>query len=64
MGHPRVGRALGVQNTAQFLTASLVPPAIGALISGLGFPVAFALTAICPLAAIPLVPARGESVAQ
>ena len=54
------GRALGTQNTAQFLTASLVPPALGALISSLGFPAAFAITALCPLVAVPLVPTRSE----
>lgn len=50
------GRALGSQNTAQFLTASLVAPALGALITLFGFPAAFAITALCPLVAVPLVP--------
>jgi MFS family permease len=51
------GKALGIQNTGQFITASVVGPGIGALIAAVGFPVSFALVALTPLAAIPLVPA-------
>ncbi|MDO9379484.1 MAG: MFS transporter [Nocardioidaceae bacterium] len=54
------GRALGAQNTAQFLAASAVPPVIGTAITGLGYPVAFALAAVAPLLAVPLVPVRDE----
>ncbi|MCB0945855.1 MAG: MFS transporter, partial [Mycobacterium sp.] len=50
------GRALGAQNTSQLLTAGLTPPLFGALIGGLGFPVAFAVCALFPVAALPLVP--------
>ncbi|MCB0934927.1 MAG: MFS transporter [Mycobacterium sp.] len=50
------GRALGAQNTSQLLTAGLAPPLFGALIGGLGFPVAFAVCALFPVAALPLVP--------
>ncbi|GAB3751778.1 MFS transporter [Microlunatus parietis] len=56
------GRALGAQNTAQFLTASLVPPVLGAAITVLGYPLAFALTAVCPAIAVSLVPARQEEL--
>lgn len=52
------GRALGAQNTAQFLAASAVAPAVGALIGLIGYPAAFALVALCPVAATPLVPRR------
>ncbi|WP_423183284.1 MFS transporter [Arthrobacter sp. NyZ413] len=52
------GKALGAQNTGQFLVASAVAPTVGALVAGLGYPLAFCLVAIAPLAAIPLVPAR------
>lgn len=52
------GRALGIQNTGQFLAAAIVPPAFGALIGVLGYPIAWALGAIAPLAALPLVPPR------
>jgi len=50
------GRALGVQNTGQFLAASAVAPGLGALITVVGYPVAFALVALAPLVALPLVP--------
>ncbi|MFZ2173059.1 MAG: MFS transporter [Rhodococcus sp. (in: high G+C Gram-positive bacteria)] len=51
------GRALGVQNTGQFVAASIVPPAFGALIGLAGFPVTFAIAACFPAASIPLIPA-------
>ncbi|WP_197023498.1 MFS transporter [Rhodococcus sp. UNC363MFTsu5.1] len=51
------GRALGAQNTGQYLVAAFVPPVFGAVIGTLGFPAAFALAAALPLAAAPLVPA-------
>lgn len=50
------GRALGTQNTGQFLAAATVGPALGALITAFGFPVAFALTALAPVLAVPLLP--------
>lgn len=50
------GRALGVQNTGQFIAASAVGPVVGALIAAVGFPVAFAVVALCPALAVPLVP--------
>lgn len=54
------GKALGIQNTGQFIAASAVGPGIGALVTAVGYPVAFALVALAPLAAIPLVPPRDE----
>jgi MFS family permease len=54
------GKALGIQNTGQFIAASAVGPGIGALITVVGYPVAFALVALTPLAAIPLVPPRDQ----
>ena len=50
------GRALGVQNTAQFLTAAAAAPLAGSAITHWGYPAAFALTALGPLVALPLVP--------
>ena len=50
------GRALGVQNTGQFLVASAVGPLLGTLIGMVGYPLAFAAVAVCPALAIPLVP--------
>ncbi len=54
------GRALGVQNTAQFLTAAAVPPLAGLTVTGLGYPATFALAAVFPLAALAMVPVREE----
>ncbi|UYP17621.1 MFS transporter [Rhodococcus sp. Z13] len=50
------GRALGIQNTGQFVFAAAVGPVFGGLIAAFGFPVAFALAAIAPAAAVPVVP--------
>ncbi len=55
------GRALGTQNTSQLLTAGLTPPLFGALIGVVGYPVAFAVCALFPVAALPLVPADPDT---
>ncbi|MFD1824743.1 MFS transporter [Mumia zhuanghuii] len=54
------GRALGVQNTGQYLAAAAVPPVLGAVATAAGFPVMFALVALFPVVAAPLVPAKEE----
>jgi sugar phosphate permease len=54
------GRALGVQNTAQFLTAATVPPLAGLAVTGLGYPATFALAAVFPALALALVPVSDE----
>ena len=54
------GRALGTQNTAQLLTTGIVPPAFGALITVAGYPLAFAVCALFPLIALPLVPVAAD----
>ncbi|GAB3609767.1 MFS transporter [Humibacter ginsengiterrae] len=56
------GRALGTQNTGQFLAASIVGPAVGGLITLVGYPLAFALVALAPVAAVPLVPREPAEV--
>lgn len=50
------GRAMGMQNTGQFLVSAFIPSGIGALIGAIGYPATFALTAIFPLLAMPVVP--------
>ena len=50
------GRALGVQNTGQFLTAAVVPPVAGSAITALGYAATFGLTAIFPLLAWVILP--------
>jgi len=52
------GRALGIQNTGQFLAASAVGPLVGALISAVGYPLAFIVVAAFPAVATVLVPQR------
>ena len=50
------GRALGAQNTGQFIAAAAVAPLVGALIGVVGYSLAFVLIALAPLVAVPLVP--------
>lgn len=54
------GRALGIQNTSQFLTSALVPPLGGLAVTHGGYPATFALAALFPLVAIALVPVDQE----
>jgi sugar phosphate permease len=58
------GRALGLQNTGQYLTAAACAPAIGAAIAAWGYPAGFAVTALGPLIAIPLVPRKGPTTTE
>lgn len=50
------GRGLAVQNTGQYLATAATTPIFGALIAAVGFPLAFAITALTPVLAVPLVP--------
>ncbi len=50
------GRALAIQNTAQYLIGATAVPLIATTIVGLGYPAAFAILALAPLIALPLVP--------
>jgi MFS family permease len=50
------GRALGVQNTGQFLTAAVVPSVLGSAITATSYAAAFGLTAAFPLAALVILP--------
>lgn len=59
-GSAWAGRAMGVQNTGQNLTASLTPPLLGALIAASGFGWGFAAVACFPLAAVLLTPVAAE----
>jgi MFS family permease len=52
------GRALGIQNTGQFVAASAVGPLAGALIGAVGYPTTFLAAAVCAIVAVPLVPTR------
>jgi len=55
-GSAWAGRALGAQNTAQFIAASVVGPGVGAVIGAIGFPLAFVVVALCPAIAVPIIP--------
>ncbi|WP_440311630.1 MFS transporter [Leucobacter chromiireducens] len=50
------GRALGIQNTGQFLAAAAVGPVVGGAIGLFGIPATLALIALTPALAVPLVP--------
>ena len=50
------GRALGVQNTAQFVAISAVTPLIAAAIDGFGYWLVFAGAAVIAATAVPVVP--------
>jgi MFS family permease len=50
------GRALGAQNTSQYVTSAAAAPIVGAIIGSYGFAPAFAVVALAPLLAAPLVP--------
>ncbi|MEO8815144.1 MAG: MFS transporter [Mycobacterium sp.] len=54
------GRVLGIQNTTQRLAAGVAPPLFGLLIGAVGYPLAFALCGLFPLAALRLVPVQAE----
>jgi MFS family permease len=54
------GRALGTQNTGQYLAGTAVGPAFGALIGLLGYPLTFAVAAIAPVVATPIIPPRRD----
>ena len=54
------GSALGVQNTAQNLTAVATAPALAAIIGDSRYAAAFALVAVLPLLAILTTPVRVE----
>lgn len=59
------GRALGIQNTGQFLAAAAVGPVVGGLIGVLGIPAALAIIAVAPVLAVPLVPGpQAETAAR
>jgi sugar phosphate permease len=54
------GRALGIQNTGQNALAALTPPIVAVLIGAAGYPAAFAVAGVLPLAAAALVPLAAE----
>lgn len=55
------GRAMGVQNIAQNLAAAATPPALGLVIGGGGYALAFCIAAIFPTLATVLLPVRAAA---
>lgn len=55
------GRALGLQNTGQYLTAAAIPPLAGWLVPLWGYAAVFGLTGLFPLLAAPLIPRRDHA---
>ncbi|MBV9351280.1 MAG: MFS transporter [Mycobacterium sp.] len=55
------GRALGAQNVVERLTVAIGPPVFGALITAAGYPLAFAVSGLFPLAALPFLPIRASA---
>ncbi len=54
------GRALGIQNTGQNAFGAVTPPVLAAVIGAVGYPAAFGIVTLFPLAATVLVPVGGE----
>jgi predicted MFS family arabinose efflux permease len=55
------GRALGVQNTVQNISAAATPPVTAQVIDAMGYPAAFGIAAVLPFLAGFCVPARQPS---
>lgn len=60
-GSEWAGRAMGVQNTGQNVTAALTPPLLGGLIAAVGYGAGFAWVAVFPLLAIASIPVAAET---
>lgn len=58
------GRALGTQNTSQHLASAVAAPLFGGLIGMVGYSAAFAVCALFPLVAVPVVPADRTTFAK
>jgi sugar phosphate permease len=58
------GRAMGAQNTAQNVAASLTPPMLGLVIGDSRYALAFCIAAVFPVLAIWLTPVRAESLTR
>ena len=54
------GRALGIQNTGQNVLAAATPPVVAIIIGRAGYPAAFAVAGLLPLAAAALAPLAAE----
>ncbi|WP_209371792.1 MFS transporter [Brevibacterium renqingii] len=52
------GKAMGAQNTGQFVMSALLGPGFGALVTAFGYPLSFGVIAIAPLLSLGIIPQR------
>ncbi|GAA1873981.1 MFS transporter [Brevibacterium marinum] len=52
------GKALGTQNTGQFVMSAAMGPGFGALVTVFGYPLSFAIIAIAPLIGLGVIPKK------
>ncbi|MCI4011424.1 MFS transporter [Brevibacterium sp. ZH18] len=52
------GKALGTQNTGQFVMSAILGPGFGALITVFGYPLSFGIVAVAPLLSLGMLPKR------
>lgn len=52
------GKALGAQNTGQFVMSALLGPGFGALVTAFGYPLSFGLIALAPILSVGIIPRR------
>ena len=52
------GKALGAQNTGQFVMSALLGPGFGALVTAFGYPLSFGFIALAPLLSVGIIPRR------
>ncbi|GAA1942168.1 MFS transporter [Brevibacterium antiquum] len=50
------GKAMGAQNTGQFVVSAILGPGFGALITVFGYPLSFAIVAAAPLLSLGIIP--------
>lgn len=50
------GKALGTQNTGQFVMSAILGPGFGALVTAFGYPLSFVVVAIAPLLSLGIIP--------
>ena len=52
------GKAMGTQNTGQFVVSAILGPGFGALITVFGYPLSFAIVAVAPLLSLGIIPKK------
>ncbi|WP_413335865.1 MFS transporter [Brevibacterium sp. GP-SGM9] len=52
------GKAMGAQNTGQFVMSAILGPGFGALVTVFGYPLSFGIVALAPLIGLGIIPKR------